>query len=159
MESILHAIPEGYPSSHFYSNTGRYLTQRISCQYPQSMLIPNICLQDSVAMSSPGAFETALIAVTGGYEINGSPAGMSNWTSTGTNTGCFQQSGSVDKLCVTITSSHTFSVIPENLVFTSFSPMKGAKTWTRVAVRISQAVTSAWIKVVYYDPANPPTGI
>ena len=119
----------------------------------------NFCFQDSVIMSSPGAFETALTAVTGGYEINSSPAGMSNWTSTGTNTGCFQQSGSVDKLCVTITSSHPFSVVPENLVFTSFSPMKGAKKWTRVAVRISQDVTSAWIKVVYYDPANPPTGL
>ena len=107
-------------------------------------------------MSSPGAFETALTAVTGGFDINGSPAAMSNWTSTGSSSGCFQQIGSADKLCVTITSSHPFTVTPESLVFKSFSPMKGAKTWTRVAIRISQDVTSAWIKTTFYDAANPP---
>ena len=113
--------------------------------------------QDSVLMSSPGAFETALTAVTGGFEINSSPAEMSNWTTTGLSSGCFQRSGSSDRLCVTITSSHPFTLNPENLVFKSFSPMKGAKTWTRVAIRISQDVTSAWIKVLYYDAANPPS--
>ena len=99
-----------------------------------------VLIEDSVSFKLPDMFETAMIAP---YNLTQpSPSAV-----------CFSRGASSDQVCASITASHPFDISVISLWVVS----NPSKRFSRIGIRLSEEVMSAWVRMVVFDPSTPPS--